>query len=234
MMYTNICDLCARVRAELHAHHHNFHHHKSQAQLVKKAVEDKKKAEAKKQDTKVETSPPEKPIVPKLDVSAASTKTPPTPTRPPKQHIPEQAAVQPDTSHQKETPLVTAGKPAVSDDEDDLYWKAYGAGIVFVVLSLTFQGCLLYTCQVASLAPSTDMFASSCWFVQVCMPLTALALRCSLAFRISALLCGHEATPKVAFIWAPSTRPGSVKMPVSGKSSLYFLLLLDGYPLITP
>ena len=38
-------------------------------------------------------------------------------------------------------------KTAVSDEEDHLYWKAYAAGIIFVIISLTFPGCLFYTCQ---------------------------------------------------------------------------------------
>mmetsp|Transcript_8279 Transcript_8279/g.13101 ORF Transcript_8279/g.13101 Transcript_8279/m.13101 type:complete len:297 (+) Transcript_8279:48-938(+) len=33
------------------------------------------------------------------------------------------------------------------EEDDNLYFKIYGAGVIFVVLSLSFQGCLFYTCS---------------------------------------------------------------------------------------
>jgi hypothetical protein len=71
----------------------------------------------------------------------------------------------------KEMSNLSDAKPAVSDEdmkaadtdeEDHLYWKVYGAGIVFVIISLTqFQGCLFYTCQVA-LSLYIYMYISTC------------------------------------------------------------------------
>ena len=38
-------------------------------------------------------------------------------------------------------------KNTTPDDDDNLYYKIYAAGVVFVLLSLTFHGCLFYTCH---------------------------------------------------------------------------------------
>ncbi len=69
-------------------------------------------------------------------------------------------------------------KAAVSNEEDHLYWKAYGAGIVFVIISLTqFQGCLFYTCQVALTLSLSLCIYPPAFLFRVCVILRRCGLR---------------------------------------------------------
>jgi len=90
-----------------------------------------------------------------------------------------------------------------SDDEDHLYWKAYGAGIVFVIISLTFQGCLFYTCQVAlSLSLSLSLSIYIYIYIYTCCPFSCVRDSASLRFvRPGTLLtfCRHVSAWRFQF-----------------------------------
>jgi len=47
------------------------------------------------------------------------------------------------------------------EDDDNLYYKIYGAGVIFVVLSLFFQGCLFYQCSSGQSNFGSSLYAGS-------------------------------------------------------------------------
>jgi hypothetical protein len=44
------------------------------------------------------------------------------------------------------TDCLTMASTEKAESDDDLYYQAYAAGVLFVIVSLTFNGCLFYTC----------------------------------------------------------------------------------------
>lgn len=63
--------------------------------------------------------------------------------------------------HDDLAPAWAKNRKQNDEENDNLYWKVYAAGVVFVFVSLTFQGCLFYSCQAGVSNFGTSLSAKS-------------------------------------------------------------------------